>query len=67
MTQRIVDIFYPLEIKVLDHIIVGGGNYSSMAEKGTIPQQCKDMANYDAIALGVVHAKEKQNRFQDIR
>lgn len=34
LTQRIVDIFYPLEIKVLDHIIVSGASYSSMAEKG---------------------------------
>ncbi|MCX7923852.1 MAG: JAB domain-containing protein [Clostridia bacterium] len=24
LTQRIVDIFHPLQIKVLDHIIVGG-------------------------------------------
>jgi DNA repair protein RadC len=30
LTQRIVDIFHPLEIKVLDHIIVSGTSYFSM-------------------------------------
>jgi DNA repair protein RadC len=65
LTQRMVDIFHPLEIKVLDHIIVGGGSYTSMAEKGIIPCQSKGTANYDAIVLGAVPAKERQNRFQD--
>ncbi|PKM90799.1 MAG: DNA repair protein [Firmicutes bacterium HGW-Firmicutes-12] len=45
LTQRIVDIFHPLEIKVLDHIIVSGNSYSSMAERGEIPQECKSTAN----------------------
>ncbi|HCX04525.1 MAG TPA: hypothetical protein DHM42_08550 [Clostridiales bacterium] len=67
LTQRIVDIFYPLEIKVMDHIIVGGSSYSSMAERGNIPHQCKCTANYEVIALGAIPAKEKQNRFQDTR
>ena len=67
LTQRIVDIFHPLEIKVLDHIIVGGSSYTSMAEKGYIPHQCKSTANYDAIVLGDVPVKETQNRFQDTR
>jgi len=67
LTQRIVDIFHPLEIKVLDHIIVGAGNYSSMAEKESIPDFCKDKANYDAIALGAIPIAEKRNRFQNTR
>ncbi|WP_051273466.1 JAB domain-containing protein [Desulfotruncus alcoholivorax] len=67
LTQRIVDIFHPLEIKVLDHIIVGGGNYSSMAETGNMLGYCKDKANYDPIALGAIPIAEKRNRFQDTR
>jgi DNA repair protein RadC len=48
-----------------DHIIVGGGSYTSMAEKGIIPCQSKGTANYAAIVLGAVPAKERQDRFQD--
>jgi DNA repair protein RadC len=64
LTQRIVDIFHPLEIKVLDHIIVGSGSYTSMAEKGNIPHQCKGRANYEVIALGAMPVEEKRNRFK---
>ena len=64
MTQRIVDIFHPLEIKVMDHIIVGSGSYTSMAEKGIVPYQSKGTANYDAIVLGAVPVEEKQNKFK---
>ena len=64
LTQRIVDIFHPLEIKVLDHIIVGGTGYSSMAERGNIPHQCKSTANYEVIALSAMAVEEKRNRFQ---
>ena len=67
LTQRIVDIFHPLEIKVLDHIVVAGTSYISMAEKGYLPYQCKDAANYDAIVLDGTSVKEKQNRLQDER
>ena len=64
LTQRMVDIFHPLEIKVLDHIIVGGGSYTSMAEKGIIPCQSKGTANYEMITLGPIPAEEKRNRFK---
>lgn len=64
LTQRIVDIFHPLEIKVLDHIIVSGASYSSMAERGEIPHQCKNTANYEVIELSAISAKEQRNRFQ---
>lgn len=67
LTQRIVDIFHPLQIKVLDHIIVGGGCYSSMAEKGELPNQSRSTANYEVIELGADSVKEKQKRFQDVR
>ncbi len=64
LTQRIVDIFHPLQIKVLDHIIVGGGSYSSMAEKGELPNQSRSTANYEVIELSAASAKEKANRYK---
>lgn len=64
LTQRIVDIFHPLQIKVLDHIIVGGGSYSSMAEKGELPNQSRSTANYEVIELSAASAKEKPNRYK---
>lgn len=64
LTQRMVDIFHPLQINILDHIIVGGTGYSSMAEKGGLPHQSKDTANYEGIALGPIPVEEKRNRFQ---
>jgi DNA repair protein RadC len=47
ITQRIVDIFHPLNIKVLDHIIVGGGKYSSMANDGYLKDSSINRANYE--------------------
>lgn len=64
LTQRIVDIFHPLQIKVLDHIIVGGDGYASMAEKGELPYQNKYTANYEVIELSAVSTREKRSRFQ---
>lgn len=52
ITQRIVDIFQPLGIRVLDHIIVGGNQYASLAEKGCLPSMPLDKARYDHILLG---------------
>jgi len=52
LTQRIVDIFLPLDIKVMDHIIVGGSRYLSMAEGGYLPNTILDKANYQPIAVG---------------
>ena len=51
LTQRIVDIFHPLDIKVMDHIIIGGNQYTSMAEKGYMPDSIRAGASYEAIAL----------------
>lgn len=64
LTQRLVDIFHPLEIKILDHIVVGGANYSSMAENGELPYQRKDKANYEVITLGETDIEETRNSFQ---
>jgi DNA repair protein RadC len=64
LTQRIVDIFHPLGIKVLDHIIVADTSYTSMAEKGELPKESRSIANYGVIELGASTAKEKLNRVQ---
>ncbi len=61
LTQRIVDIFRPLDIKVLDHIIVGGYSFSSMAENGVLPSNKMDVANYDPIELTA--AEEEQAEY----
>ena len=65
LTQRMVDIFHPLNIKILDHIIVAGTEYSSMAEKGAVPYQNKGTANYEEIALGSIPAEEKRSKLQN--
>lgn len=67
LTQRIVDIFHPLEIKILDHIIVGGNSYSSMAEKGELPDLRSGAANYKAVVLNAASAKEKRNGYHDMQ
>lgn len=64
LTQRIVDIFHPLQIKVLDHIVVAGASYASMAEKREISDQSKNKANYEVIELGKSTVKENQDSFQ---
>ena len=51
LTQRLVDIFHPLDISILDHIIVAGTSFASMAERGYIPNSCKDRANYEPIVM----------------
>lgn len=54
LTQRIVNIFKPLDINVIDHIIVGGYSFSSMAQNGVLPNKAMDLANYQPIdAKGV--------------
>ena len=51
LTQRFIDIFEPLDIKVLDHIVVGAQNYSSLTEKGCLPTMKLDRAKYEPIAI----------------
>lgn len=52
VTQKLVDIFYPIDIKIIDHIIVSGVGYISFAEKGYIPENLSNVANYLPIKLG---------------
>ncbi|WP_129721358.1 JAB domain-containing protein [Xylanivirga thermophila] len=58
LTQKMVDIFHPLGIKVLDHIIASYNGCHSMAESGDIPEM-KYIANYDEIDLDDINEKEK--------
>ncbi|TYQ17829.1 UNVERIFIED_CONTAM: DNA repair protein RadC [Acetivibrio alkalicellulosi] len=51
VTQKLIDIFYPIDIRVVDHIIVSGGGYISFAEKGYIPDNICAAANYLPIKL----------------
>lgn len=64
LTQRIVDIFHPLEITVVDHIVVAGTRYRSMAEKGELPHPSTNKANYEVIALGEMTVEENKDGFQ---
>lgn len=52
LTQRLVNIFQPLDIKILNHIIVAGVNYCSMAEKGYVPTVANEKASYQPIKMG---------------
>ena len=63
LTQRIVDIFHPLSIKVLDHIIVGGSRFSSMAEQGYLPNGSLNNAKYDPIVFSD-NIKEQESDYQ---
>lgn len=58
LTQRIVDIFKPLDINVIDHIIVGGMSFSSMAESCLLPSKALDLANYTPIEIGKTKERE---------
>lgn len=57
MTQKLISIFTPLGIKVLDHIIVAGTTYLSMMEKGILPEASSDVS-YNAVYLDDRKASE---------
>ena len=50
ITEKLISIFEPLQISVLDHIIVANSQYHSMAEKEGMPQPSRDVS-YNAIPL----------------
>jgi DNA repair protein RadC len=52
VTARLVSIFKPLEINVLDHVIVAGTKYFSMCEHGQMPGYDASKVNYQPISLG---------------
>jgi len=65
ITQRIVDIFHPLNIKVLDHIIVGGGRYSSMANDGNLMDDSVNRANYEPFNFTEENKLKEENDFEE--
>jgi DNA repair protein RadC len=52
LTERLVSVFAPLEISILDHIIIAKSTYYSMAENGRMPGKNPDKASYQPMALG---------------
>ncbi|MCY6356202.1 JAB domain-containing protein [Clostridium sp. ZS2-4] len=66
MTQRLVDIFYPLEIRIHDHIIVADTKYTSMAEKGYMPRDIQARASYEPFKIVEVKNEEKIDYSIDI-
>jgi DNA repair protein RadC len=51
ITEKLVSIFAPLQMSVIDHIIVADTHYHSMAEHGGLPQPSAKNVSYDAIPL----------------
>lgn len=58
LTETLVSIFTPLQISVLDHIIVADMKFYSMLEQGTLPQPSRNVS-YDAIPLDDSKAAEE--------
>jgi DNA repair protein RadC len=63
LTQKLVNIFHPLDIKILDHIVVAGVNYCSMAEKGYMPTEISERANYEPIKMEDKSIKQEKESF----
>lgn len=63
LTQKLVNIFNPIEIKILDHIIVAGINNCSMAEKGYMPQAIDELASYEPIKIEDKNLLEENQSF----
>ena len=67
ITERLVSIFAPLQISVIDHIIVANIQFHSMAEQGNIPRPSPKNVNYEAIPLNEINqVKEKDTNFQHL-
>lgn len=49
LTARMVAIFEPLHIQVLDHIIIGGTNFASLAALGQMPRVAERAPSYEVI------------------
>lgn len=66
VTEKLVSIFNPLEISVVDHVIVAGGTYYSMAEHGNMPAGSITKVNYEPIAMNDhVSANEERQAFNN--
>lgn len=61
LTQNLVSVFTPLQINVLDHIIVANNSYLSMAEKGMIPKVIESIC-YDPIHSGNISVANEDEK-----
>ena len=52
ITQRILNIFKPLDIKIIDHVIVSAGRYFSFAEEQMLEDLNNELADYKPIKVG---------------
>lgn len=52
ITQRMLNIFKPLDIKIIDHVIVSAGKYVSFAEEQMLEDLNHELADYKPIKLG---------------
>lgn len=64
LTERMVAIFEPLSIGVLDHIIIGGTGYTSLAKLGQMPHSGKTTASYEMITSG--RGKDQDHTLDDV-
>jgi DNA repair protein RadC len=60
LTERLVSIFTPLNINILDHIIVANTSYHSMAEQGYMPSASPSSVNYEAFKLSDNHKVKEE-------
>ncbi len=67
LTQRIVNIFKPLDINVIDHIIVGGINFTSMAQSNALPNRSLDIANYDPIVINMMKETQEMGAVYEVQ
>lgn len=59
MTKRMVAIFEPLHIGILDHIIIGSAGFTSLAQMGQLPKAVEDQISYEAITLKSLEEVER--------
>lgn len=52
ITQRMLNIFKPLDIKIIDHVIVSAGRYVSFAEEQMLEDLNNELADYKPIEVG---------------
>lgn len=58
LTQKLVDIFHPLDIRILDHVIIGAGRFYSMAENDNLPNSVLDKASYEPFIISSSKTRE---------
>lgn len=59
LTERMVAIFEPLHISVLDHIIIGDCGYASLAKLGQLPKAAEAPISYESITIKDMERAEK--------